>query len=224
MQNQTTSPPTTDGSGPAPQDPRAVFARSVATAGSVIAAVGPDQMALPTPCDRMQVTDLLSHLVMALDRVVELGRGEDPFAPGTHHVAPEVAPDEWHRLWVETAHRAQEAWTDDAVLGRTMVLPWMTAPGGVVLGGYVNEITVHTWDLATATGQAPTWDDLVVATALAGITQGLPAEGRLEIFRQVEAAMPEDQRSGLPPFAEAVPVPDDAPPIDRLVAWNGRRP
>ena len=26
------------------------------------------------------------------------------------------------------------------------------------------------------------------------------------------------------PFAEAVPVPDDAPAIDRLVAWNGRDP
>jgi hypothetical protein len=25
-------------------------------------------------------------------------------------------------------------------------------------------------------------------------------------------------------FAEVVPVPDDAPIIDRLVAWNGRQP
>mgnify|MGYP000535288204 CR=1 FL=1 len=27
-----------------------------------------------------------------------------------------------------------------------------------------------------------------------------------------------------PPFANAVPVPDDAPLIDRLAGWNGRRP
>jgi hypothetical protein len=26
------------------------------------------------------------------------------------------------------------------------------------------------------------------------------------------------------PFAEAVPVPADAPAVDRLVAWNGRDP
>ena len=26
------------------------------------------------------------------------------------------------------------------------------------------------------------------------------------------------------PFAEAIDVPDDAPLLDRLIAWNGRRP
>jgi hypothetical protein len=26
------------------------------------------------------------------------------------------------------------------------------------------------------------------------------------------------------PFAEQVPIADDAPAIDRLVAWNGRHP
>jgi hypothetical protein len=36
--------------------------------------------------------------------------------------------------------------------------------------------------------------------------------------------MPPEHREPTDPFADAVPVPDDAPLIDRLVAWNGRRP
>jgi len=36
--------------------------------------------------------------------------------------------------------------------------------------------------------------------------------------------MPEAYRNRPDPFDDPVPVPDDAPLIDRLVAWNGRRP
>jgi len=36
--------------------------------------------------------------------------------------------------------------------------------------------------------------------------------------------MPEVQRTGRPLSGEAVAVPEDAAPIDRLVAWTGRRP
>jgi hypothetical protein len=36
--------------------------------------------------------------------------------------------------------------------------------------------------------------------------------------------MPPALRDFADPFADAVPVSDDAPLIDRLVAWNGRRP
>ena len=52
--------------------------------------------------------------------------------------------------------------------------------------------------------------------------QILPAENRRALFEEISAAMGlEDVAT---PFAEAVPVPGDAPAIDRLVAWNGRDP
>ena len=50
----------------------------------------------------------------------------------------------------------------------------------------------------------------------------LPAENRRALFEEISAAMGLDEVAI--PFAEAVPVPDDAPAIDRLVAWNGRDP
>jgi uncharacterized protein (TIGR03086 family) len=207
-----------------PDDPRSVFAAAVATGGSVIAAVAPDQLDLPTPCEDFTIRELLGHLVSVLDRVAVLGRGENPFAPGTEHVLPELADDAWSAAWTQGAHRVQEVWSHDAVLERPMTLPWMTAPGAAVLGSYTCELTVHTWDLATAIGAHPDWDAAAVAVADASIRHGLPAEGRLAAFEAISAAMPEDQRSGAPPFAEAVAVPDDAAAIDRLVAWTGRRP
>jgi uncharacterized protein (TIGR03086 family) len=71
----------------------------------------------------------------------------------------------------------------------------------------MTELTIHTWDLATATGQRPQWDAAVVASCVAGMRR-LPAE----------------PRGGLMPFAPVVPTGPDAPDIDKLVAWYGRKP
>jgi len=90
-----------------------------------------------------------------------------------------------------------------------------------VLTSYFSELTVHTWDLATATGQRPDWDDTVVVAALEA-RQILPAENRRALYEQISTAMGLEEVAV--PFAGAVAIPDDAPAIDRLVAWNGRDP
>lgn len=92
-----------------------------------------------------------------------------------------------------------------------------------MLVSYLNEVTVHTWDLATATGQRPAWDPRIVSLAFDGI-RFLPGENRSAVFEAVRSTMAPEQRNFADPLADAVPVPDDAPLIDRLVAWNGRRP
>ena len=102
-----------------------------------------------------------------------------------------------------------------------MALPWLQGNGATVLASYFSELTVHTWDLANATGQRPDWDDTVVDAALAS-RDFLPADNRRALFEEISAAMGLDEVAM--PFAERVPVPDDAPAIDRLVAWNGRDP
>ena len=92
----------------------------------------------------------------------------------------------------------------------------------MVLTSHFSELTVHTWDLATATGQRPDWDDAVVAAAFDGARRILPADNRRALYEQISAARGFDEVAV--PFAEAVPISDDAPAIDRLVAWNGRDP
>jgi uncharacterized protein (TIGR03086 family) len=210
----TTDAPLTD------DDPRAVFARAVMVAGTVIDAVPETAHATVTPCG-MTVRDLLEHLVMVLRRVACAGRGVEPWVWPVD--AADVADDRFAAEWLVAAHDVQAAWTDDALLERPTALPWGTFSGAEVLGVYTNEITVHTWDLARATGQEPEWDDTVLAAADEAIHAQLPVADRTAMWEAAQAELPpgiewED------PFANAVDVPGDAPAIDRLVAWNGRRP
>lgn len=200
------------------KDPRPILDRAIATGGVVIAGVPPEKLTDPTPCPDMNVRAMLAHLVGVLGRIAALGNGEDPFAV----TDTAVSDDRWPGEWREAARRAAAAWSDDAVLERPMALPWIAGTGTEVLASYLPELTVHTWDLATATGQQPDWDDTVVVAALAASRQILPAENRVALYEQISAARGLDE-VGVP-FAEAVPISDDASAIDRLVAWNGRDP
>jgi uncharacterized protein (TIGR03086 family) len=211
---------TAESCAPTPLDVRAVFMRAVDTGTEVIAGVGPDQLDRPTPCEQYNVRDLLGHLVIVLGRVAGIGRGEDPMA--MPFVPPTVADDGWGTAWRAAAHEVQAAWADDDALARTVVLPWHQGPGAEILAGYVNEITVHQWDLATATGQSPDWDPTVVQVAFDAIREILPAEGRAERFAAIVQHMPAEFRDKPAPFAPAVTAPTGAPLIDQLVAWNGR--
>ncbi len=198
-------------------DPRQILDRAVATGAAVIARVRPDQLTDPTPCSEMDVRTMLGHLVGVLDRIGALGRGEDPFAVTETH-AP---ADGWSDTWTASAERCVDAWRDGAALERPMTLPWIQGSGAEILATYFSELTVHTWDLATATGQRPEWDGDVVAAALAA-PPILPAENRRALFEEISTAMGLDEVAM--PFAEVVPVPDDAPAVDLLVAWYGRNP
>ena len=204
----------------AADDPRMVFAKAVALATAVIGRVGPHQLENPTPCPALDVRALLDHLVTVLRRVAALGRGDDPFGAG---IVAAVDDDRHGEAWLAAAHDVQAAWADDDVLTRTMRLPWAERSGAAMLGSYVNEVTVHTWDLATATGQRPAWDPAVLSLAFDGI-RFMPGSNRSAMFEQISANLPPAMRNLPDPFADAVPVPDDAPLIDRLVAWNGRPP
>lgn len=204
-----------------PADPRPQFAAAYATAGKVIAGVRPAQMALPTPCDEMDVAQLLGHLRMVADRVARMGRNEELF---DHVTEPEAPADGDHaRWWDEAGDAITAAWTEHR-LTEPVVLPWMQGTGADALAGYVNEVTVHTWDLARATGQDVAWDDEAVGVGLAALQAVLPGAGRTAMFEAMKAEMPPEMADFEPPFAEPVPVADGAPVIDRSVSYNGRNP
>lgn len=198
-------------------DPRQIFDRALATGADVIARVRPEQLTKPTPCTEMDVRTLLAHLIGVVDRVAALGNGDDPFAI----VETPLSDDRWADAWKESGKRAADAWSDDDALERPMALPWIQGTAAEILTSYFSELTVHTWDLAKATGQQPHWDETVVAAAL-DARKILPAENRRALYEEISTAMGLDEVAI--PFAEAVPIADDAPAIDRLAAWNGRDP
>lgn len=187
-------------------DPRYVIAQTVVTARATVDAVRPDQFSLPTPCTEYTVVDLLGHLLGVFGRIAAIGRSEDAIQVNTE--SPFAAVDDWSAAFEDAAHAIQAAWTDPATLDRTVVMPWATLPAPAMLAMYTNELTVHTWDLAHATGQTPSWYEPALGIAYTAMQVGLPADGRIAEI----------------PFADIVTVREGAPLIDRLVAWNGRRP
>ncbi len=184
-------------------DPRALFASALATGAEVITGVTEDQLDRPTPCADFDVRTLANHLLHAPAAIASLGRGDsytdDP---------PDLPVDQWRQEWDASAAAVREVWSDDALLGTTISLPWAELTGAEVLAQFTGEVVVHTWDLAQATGQWAEWKPEVLEASLEAWRAGLPAEGR-EAFAA---------------FGEVVPVVEDAPLIDQIVAWTGRRP
>ena len=205
-----------------PGDPRVILARAMATAGQAIAAVRPDQMTTSTPCDVYDVRGLLGHFLIAAERIIGVGQNGNPFAVD-EHMEP-LADDAWTSAWEAKSIEAANAWADDASLLRPTPLPWAPLSGAQAIGTYIAEFSVHTWDLATATGQTPPWDDEVLAAGLASIRGSLPSTGRPEMFAAVRTAMGVPEGVMPDPYGPAVSLPDDAPLIDQLVAYNGRNP
>lgn len=202
-------------------DPRGVFLRSWAVATEVAAAVADDQRANPSPCDEFDAATIRAHLLSVGHRVAGLGRGTDPFSVDEVDTVP---GDDWGHAFAVAGADVASAWADDALLERTITLPWAEAPGAGILAMYVSEVVLHTWDLARATGKRPVWDDDVVDAGFTALQVALPDEGRIEAFEAVRATMPEGTEDFAYPFAAALPVDVDAAPIDRLVAWSGRDP
>jgi uncharacterized protein (TIGR03086 family) len=176
-------------------------------ASRVIAGVTGDQLDRPTPCTEFDVRVLTRHMVGVARRIAAIGRREPQAGEVDTSGIPEDG-DGLAKAFDEARHEAFASWADDAILGEELVLPFATLPGAAVADIYTLELTAHTWDVAVATGQVDVLDAAL-------------AEASLEIATRM---LPPEPRGGDFPFAAVVPVPDDAPPYDRLAGYLGRRP
>jgi uncharacterized protein (TIGR03086 family) len=186
-------------------DPREYFARAAAQTETIIAAVRPDQLGLATPCPEFDVRALLSHIVGSANRTAIIGEG-GVLSPEQSRVDG-VSDDGWTEAFRAAATRARAAWQDAATLDAEFAVPWGKVPGRIALSGYVQEILMHGWDLAKATGQPTELDP-----ELAGWV--------LDIARRILPAAP---REGAP-FGPVVPVDADAGVYAQLAGWLGRQP
>jgi uncharacterized protein (TIGR03086 family) len=187
-------------------DPREYYARAAAQTQTIVAAVRPDQLELATPCPDYDVRALLSHIVGGVNRTAIVGEG-GVLSPGQSRVDG-VADDEWPEAYRASAKRAEAAWADEAKLNASFAVPWGTVPGRVALSGYTQEVLIHGWDLAKATGQ-PTQLDPELASWVLDIAQRI---------------LPAEPRGGPVPFGPVVPVDADAEVYARLAGWLGRQP
>ena len=188
-------------------DPRELHQRAMAQTGSIVAAVEPGQLTLPTPCPEYDVRALLSHMVGGLNRIAVVGEGGDGMAVDPR--ADGVPDDGWLAAYCTARRRVIAAWADNAKLDALIEVPWGKVPGRIALSGYIQEIIAHGWDLAKATGQ-PTELSPELATWVLAVAQRI---------------LPEEPRGGQEiPFGPVVPVPPSAGPYAQLAAWLGRQP
>lgn len=217
IQNPTHPPtPSRPGAAPGPnpvQDPRDVLRAALHRAAPLVEFCGTlrtDELDAPTPCDRWTLLDLVRHVVGVAQRIGAVGRHEPPMSVPE---VPEVPAAELADAWAAAVGDAEAAWRGADRLGELCEVPWGSVPGVAAIGAYIGEITVHTWDLETATAHldaAPTvaWDQDVAAATLVSLVEMFPADGR-------DAAMP---------FVDAVAVPASASAVEQLVGFCGRRP
>ena len=179
---------------------------AVRATADVVAGVPDEQLAAPTPCPDYTVADLLDH-IGGLSMAFTMAARKDVLEPSGPFVDGSRLEPGWRDRIVAALHELGAAWrTPDAWSGRTMAGPVEMAAEEAALVG-LNEVVVHGWDLARATGQCYQPDPDSVAASLSFVTSFEP---------------PAEDDGGL--FGPPVAVPPEAPALDLLIGATGRRP
>jgi uncharacterized protein (TIGR03086 family) len=176
------------------EDPVARFDRAAAFADSVIAAVRPEQLADPTPCSEWSVRQLINHVVAQTLRSISMATA----ARGPKRDQDDLGDDPL-TTFRDCVHRLRAALvrSDVALPGESPVM-W-------IRNLLVIELTVHAWDIATATGQRTDIDPRLADWVLRTLREGLPP----------------DRRGG--GYAAEQPAPAYLPIAERMAAFAGRR-
>ena len=169
----------------------------------LVEAVPDTALARPTPCERYTIGDLLDHIAGSV-LAFTAAAVKRPLEGAPSGDAANLPPD-WRARIPRNARALADAWrAADAWTG-------MTRAGGVDLpaemAGVValDELVIHGWDLAKATGQPAGYDG-----------PGLEA---------VHAMVQHFRSSGVEGlFGPPVPVADDAPLLERILGLAGRDP
>lgn len=166
----------------------------------VVRGIRDDQLDDPTPCAEFQVRDLLNHLYQVVVNFQLLATREEPDFGST----PDMVTDGWRDRFADETGRVIAAWSDPAAI--VGVSPRMGLPQALVGNLLLVDLTVHGWDLATATRQPYRPDDTAVRSVLPF----------------VEEMAPMGRSRGV--FGEPAEVPADAGDFERLLAICGRTP
>jgi uncharacterized protein (TIGR03086 family) len=186
------------------------FGPTTTALAALVRGVGEDQLGGPTPCPDYSVADLLDHIGGLSVAFVAAARKEVLPDGGVPSVDGSRLEDGWRELFAGRLDELAQAWRDPAAYdGVTMAGP-VELPADQAALVALNEVTVHAWDLARATGQPYPADPAAVAACRAFV----------EAFEPPPGGAADD--GGL--FGPPVAVPADAPDLDRLIGATGRDP
>ena len=176
----------------------------------LLAAVGDEQLSAPTPCVEYSLGDLIDHVgglsqaftaAAAKDLGTETSQG--PSADATRLGAA------WRTRIPGQVFALAEAWRNpDAWEGMTRA-GGIDLPGGVAGRVALNELVLHGWDVARASGQPFDCDPDAL-------------DASMEFVSAMSTPEEEAGREGL--FGPPVEVPADASPLDHVIGLSGRDP
>jgi uncharacterized protein (TIGR03086 family) len=169
--------------------------------GDLIEGVDDDQWTLPTPCPDYDVDALVNHIV-GWAQVFQAGSNGHQFEgdPTSYRRGDDPAGD-----FRRAATGVVAGWREHGV-EREVFVSSGKSPGTMVFNMTLMEYLTHGWDLAKGTDQPiPFTDD----------------EGDLVLAR-AENTLPDEYRGDA--FGPQVEVGPDAPGVDRLIGFMGRRP
>jgi uncharacterized protein (TIGR03086 family) len=166
--------------------------------------IRPDQLDNQTPCAAWTVRDLVGHFTGGLQSCASAFRDGTPVDASSR---PDLLGDDPGAAFTAVATDFGAAIREPGAMGRTVELPFGEIPAPVFLQFLAFDLMVHSWDIATATGQKYSPADELVAAADGFARQGVAPE----------------MRDG-DTFADEIAPPADASPLERLVAFSGRQP
>ncbi|CAM2953907.1 TIGR03086 family metal-binding protein [Prescottella defluvii] len=171
------------------------------------AGVRSDHFDRPTPCTDWSVADLLRHLLELTNAFTAAAR-KAPF-PADGSARPTDLPADWQAQFDGQLDALAEAWREPGAWQGEAEAGGVTMPAAVMGVVALDELVLHGWDLARATGQPFDADPAAVEASL-GFAASMSVPGE------------EAGREGL--YGPVVPVPDDASDLDRLLGYAGRDP
>jgi uncharacterized protein (TIGR03086 family) len=174
--------------------------RASGAVASLISNIRADQWSAPTPCTDWTVRQVVNHLI-GMNRVFAalLAGQPPPPRPSADHIEDDPAG-----AFRDSAAVLQAEFGRPGVLERAYQGPLGTATGAERLKIRLYDLLAHGWDLAQATEQPP----------------GLPDDLAAQSLAFARTQLTEQARPGR--FGPAQIVAEQAPAIERLVAFLGR--
>ena len=173
---------------------------------SLLAPLTDEQLDMATPCPPARLGDLIDHLgvfavrFQAAARKDSEGRTSPPPAPSRANLEPD-----WREQIPRDLLALADAWHDPHAWEGSTVAGGSASPAAMVGLIALDELVVHGWDIAVATGQpyAPPIEEIEAAMTFV-------------------ASFDASRTGGL--FGPIVPVGADAAPLDQLLGLTGRDP
>jgi uncharacterized protein (TIGR03086 family) len=177
--------------------------------GAVVAGIADEQLNDRTPCENYQVSGLLGH-VLGLTLAFRMAAVKDTSlaksAPGPNATGTANLPAGWRDRVRQQLDELVAAWREPAAWEGQTEAGGVQLPAPEMAKVALQELVVHGWDLAKATGQPFEVDPQHLGTLFAALDGNVDPNGTPGLFG--------------PP----VSLPADAPLLDRTIALTGRDP